>query len=79
MGALARVAARRVLADADAEIVVLEFCTLVDVAAGSIVGVQPESGFASASVAAPNVHAHVLTDPSCSLTLVDILINVTRN
>jgi len=38
-GALAGVAARRVLADADAEVVVFELGALVDVAAGSIVGV----------------------------------------
>jgi len=71
--ALARVAARRVLADADAEIVVLEFRALVDVAARSIIGVQPEAGLASASVAAPNVQTHLLTESRCTLTLVDVL------
>lgn len=50
LGTLARVASRRILADADAEMVVLEFRALVNVAAGSVVGVQPESSFASASV-----------------------------
>lgn len=39
IGTLARVTTRRVLADADAEIVVLEFRALVNVVAGSIVGI----------------------------------------
>lgn len=73
IGALARVAPRRVLADADAEIVVFEFRALVDVGAGSIVGVQSESSLASASVTTPQVHAHVLAESRCSLTLVDVL------
>lgn len=37
IGTLARVTTRRILADADAEIVVLEFRAFVDVATGSIV------------------------------------------
>lgn len=73
VGTLARVAARRVLADADAEIVVFEFRAFVDVAARSIVGVQPEAGLASASVTAPDVQAHLLAESRCALTLVDVL------
>lgn len=39
LGTLARVASRRILADADAQMVVLEFRALVDVAARSVVGI----------------------------------------
>lgn len=39
IGTLARVTARRILANADAEIIVLEFRALVDIAAGSIIGI----------------------------------------
>lgn len=73
VGTLARVAARRVLANADAEIVVLEFSALVDVAARSIIGVQPETRLASASVAAPNVQTYLLTESWCTLALVDVM------
>lgn len=78
LGTLARVASRRILADADAEMIVLEFRALVNVAARSVVGIQPESSFASASVTAPHVQAHVLTESRCLLTLVDILKIVTQ-
>lgn len=73
VGALARITARRVFADADAEIVILEFRALVDVAARSIIGVQPETRLTSASVAAPNVQTYLLTESRCTLTLVDVL------
>lgn len=73
VGTLARVASRRILADADAEMIVLEFRALVNVAARSVVGIQPEPSFASASVATPHIQAHVLTESRCLLTLVDIL------
>jgi len=73
VGTLARIATRRILADADAEIVVLEFSALVDVAARSIIGIQPEARLASASVAAPNVQTDLLTESRCTLTLVDVL------
>jgi len=55
LGTLARVASRRILADADAEMIVLEFRALVNVAAGPIVGIQPESSFTSAFVTAPHI------------------------
>lgn len=73
VGTLARVASRRVLADTDAKIIILEFRALVYIAAGPIVGVQSESGVASASVTAPDVQAHVLTEPRYPLALVDVL------
>lgn len=73
VGALAHVTTRRVLAYTNAKVVILEFCTLVYIAAGSIVGAQPESSLASACITAPDVQAHVLTQSWCALTLVDVL------
>lgn len=69
----ARVASWRVLTNANAEIIILEFHTLVYVAAGSIVGIQSVSGVASTSITAPDIQAHVLTESRYSLALVDIL------
>lgn len=55
LGTLAHIASRRIIADADAKISALEFRALVNVAAGPVVGIQPESSFASASVTAPHI------------------------
>lgn len=53
--------------------IVLEFRALVNVAASSVVGIEPESSFASASVTTPHIQAHVLTESRCLLALIDIL------
>lgn len=70
---LARVATRGIVTNTDTEIVVFEFHTLVHVRAGPIVSVQSESWFTTASVTAPNIQAHLLTESRDSLAFVDIL------
>lgn len=70
---LARVATRSIVTNTDTEIVVFEFHALVHVRAGPIVSVQSESWFTTASVTAPNVQAHLLTESWDSLAFVDIL------
>lgn len=73
IGTLARVASWRVLADTDAEIVILKFHALVYVGAGAVVGVQSKPGVAAAPITAPDVEAHVLTESRYALALVDVL------
>lgn len=69
----ADVAAGRVVADADAEIVVPELGALVDVLAGAIVRAQPIAVAAAALVASPRVPAILLTESRAVPALVNVL------
>lgn len=72
VGTPAGVASGRVVANADAEVVVLELLALVDVLAGAVVGSQGVPVLTGAPIASPGVVAVVLALVRVDLTLVEI-------